>query len=130
MATVRKDLEPDSSSIYAQADLSKAPVKLQNFLDGESARNQDLVAWVSSGLYHIPISEDAPVTPTIYNHLGFILIPFNYHDENAAMDMADLFQIDAQMNLAPPVQQYAGDAGYQCIPQFDKVPFSKVWDPN
>ena len=130
VATVRKELEPDSSSIYSQADLSRAPVRLQTFVDGEAARNQDLVVWASSGLYHIPISEDAPVTPTMYNHVGFLLIPFNYHDENAAMDMADLFQIDSSNAAVPGVQQYAGDAAYQCVPSFDRVPFSRKWDPN
>jgi len=130
VATVRKEGEPDSSSIYSQADLSRAPVRLQNFVNGEPARNQDLVAWVSSGLYHIPISEDAPVTPTLYNHLGFLLVPFNYHDENAAMDMADLFQIDNENAPLPPVQAYASDSKYQCTPQFDSMPFSGKWDPN
>lgn len=130
VATVRKELEPDSSSIYSQADLSRAPVRLQTFINNEPARGQDLVAWVTSGLYHIPTSEDAPVTPTLYNHLGFFLVPFNYHDENAATDMADMFQIDDSNSVTPPVQIYAGDARYQCVPQFDKVPFSKQWDPN
>jgi hypothetical protein len=133
IATVRKDNEPDSSVIYSQADLAHAPVRLQTFVDGEAARNQDLVAWVSSGLYHIPISEDAPVTPTVYNHLGFMLVPFNYHNENAAMDMADRFQIDDQAPEEPPVQLYAytdQPNKYQCIPSFDKVTFSKVWDAN
>jgi hypothetical protein len=130
VATVRKENEPDSSSIYSQPDLGSAPVKLQTFVNGEAARNQDLVAWASSGLYHIPISEDAPVTPTFYNHLGFLLIPFNYHDENAAMDMADLFQIDNTNTAPPPIQTYVSDGRYQCTPQFDKVPFSRQWDPN
>lgn len=130
VATVRKELEPDSSSIYSQANLAQAPVRLQTFVNGESARNADLVAWVNSGLYHIPVSEDAPVTPTMYNHLGFLLVPFNYHDENAAMDMADLFQIDNNNQATPPVQQYAGDKTYQCVPNFDKIPFSRNWEPN
>lgn len=127
---MRSELEPDSSSIYSQADLTQAPVRLQTFVNGESARDKDLVAWVSSGLYHVPVSEDAPVTPTLYNHLGFMLVPFNYHDENAAMDMADLFQIDANNAAAPPVQAYAGDAKYQCTPAYDSVPFSGKWDAN
>lgn len=132
IATVRKENEPDSSAIYTQTNLAAAPVRLETFVDGEAARNQDLVAWISSGLYHIPISEDAPVTPTVYNHLGFQLVPFNYHDENAAMDMADRFQIDDSGDSElPPVQVYASDPGqYQCVPAFDKVPFSKVWDAN
>jgi diamine oxidase len=127
---VRHENEPDSSSIYSQPDLSRAPVRLQTFVDGEYARNQDLVAWVSQGLYHIPISEDAPVTPTFYNHIGFMLVPFNYHDENAATDMADMFQIDDSNSVVPPVQSYVQGAQYQCKPQFENVPFSRKWDPN
>ena len=119
-----------STLTSAQANLARAPVRLQTFINNEPARGRDLVAWVTSGLYHVPISEDAPVTPTVYNHLGFMLIPFNYHDENAATDMADLFQIDNSNDAAPPVQVFAGDARYQCVPQFDKVPFSKQWDAN
>lgn len=86
---------------------------------------------MSSGLYHIPISEDAPVTPTVYNKLGFMLVPFNYHSENAAMDMADRFQIDdSAASEVPKVQLYVGDPSYQCTPNFDSIPFSKKWDPN
>ena len=66
----------------------------------------------------------------MYNHLGFMLIPFNYHDENAAMDMADLFQIDNSNAQPPPVQSFASDSRYQCVPSFDTVPFSRQWDAN
>lgn len=119
--TQRHEDEPSSSSIYNQPNLGNPAVSMPTFVNKESIRNKDLVVWVTSGLYHIPSSEDAPSTPTIGNHLGFMLTPFNMHDENAATDMADFMQIDKESNKGnrPPSQEYAAKGS--CTPKFDII---------
>jgi Cu2+-containing amine oxidase len=50
---------------------------------GESMIDQDLVAWVSVGLQHVPRSEDVPV---IYNmFVNFFIKPWNYFDQLEAL---------------------------------------------
>jgi Cu2+-containing amine oxidase len=53
--------------------------------NGESLDNQDIVAWVGLGFYHIPRAEDNPVTNTVLGH--FSIRPFNYYDENPSLDV-------------------------------------------
>jgi Cu2+-containing amine oxidase len=120
VATQHKDLESHSSSIYSQGRLADPVIRLEEFIDGESVRNQDVVAWVSAGLYHIPAAEDAPVTPTTGNLIGFSLIPFNYGDENLATDMADMIHVEGATEGT-----LVDKAAARCTPSFKTIPFLK-----
>jgi len=46
---------------------------------------QDLVAWVTLGLHHIPHTEDLPVTTSTGKDLSFFLLPYNFFPEDPAM---------------------------------------------
>uniref|UniRef100_A0A383WJJ4 Amine oxidase n=1 Tax=Tetradesmus obliquus TaxID=3088 RepID=A0A383WJJ4_TETOB len=120
-ATKHKDGEVHSSSIYGQARLSNPSTSLTDYVDGEPLRNQDVVVWVNSGLYHIPVAEDAPVTTTTGNMLGFSLVPFNWANESPATDMADMVQIDTKNKEVPAVKKAV--AALNCAPGFADVPF-------
>jgi Cu2+-containing amine oxidase len=124
-ATKQKDNEEQSSSIYGQANLANPSTSVTDYIDGENIRNQDVVVWVNSGLYHIPIAEDAPVTPTTGNMLSFTLIPFNWANENPATDMADMIQITSSNKVEPAVKE----ALARCAPTYTNVPFlSSGWE--
>jgi Cu2+-containing amine oxidase len=124
-ATKQKDNEEQSSSIYGQANLANPSTSVTDYIDGENIRNQDVVVWVNSGLYHIPIAEDAPVTPTTGNMLSFTLIPFNWANENPATDMADMIQITSSNKVEPAVKE----ALARCAPTYTNVPFlSNGWE--
>jgi len=102
-------------------------LNFDSYLNDENIVGEDLVLWVTSGTYHIPHSEDAPVTPTTHgNKAGFTLIPFNYFDENAAMDVSDLFTGDGTIpddeKPLPMIMEWANDGA--CVPSFDHVPSS------
>jgi Cu2+-containing amine oxidase len=126
-ATKHKDSEAHSSSIYSQARMSNPSTSLADYVNGEALRNTDVVVWVNSGLYHIPTSEDAPVTTTTGNGLGFSLIPFNWAAESPATDMADMIQIESSGgNVAQPAVK---GALTRCAPAFVEVPFlSAGWE--
>lgn len=62
-----------------------APYQADRSNKGDSIRKQDLVLWISSGLQHLPGSEDAPVTPSSGPAIGFWLRPFNFFNESAAV---------------------------------------------
>jgi hypothetical protein len=119
-ATTHKPRETSSSSIYNQGMLANPAMQFDSMINGEPLRNTDVVAWVSAGLFHIPTAEDAPVTPTTGNHIGFSLIPFNWGDENHATDMADMIHLTKVTQPAEvPVQASAS----RCGPSWTQVPF-------
>lgn len=74
MATKQRDNESLSSSWYNQGALSNPITSLTDYVNGDSIRDTDLVVWVNAGAYHVPMAEDAPVTPTGRNQLGFTLL--------------------------------------------------------
>lgn len=37
-------------------------MRFEDYIDGDSVRRKDLVAWVSAGTWHVPVAEDAPNT--------------------------------------------------------------------
>lgn len=79
---------------------------------GDSIRRQDLVLWVSSGLQHLPGSEDAPVTPSSGPAIGFWLRPFNNFDESAAISQpGSVVYIPTPVADAVYAAQAADEAG-------------------
>jgi len=73
----------------------------------------DIVAWVTLTALHLPIAEDYPMTNVI-NH-GFTLSPWNFFDENGAMDLPHYLR----MNPAelPEDTRYANEPEVpQCTP--------------
>ena len=108
--TQHKAEEQYSSSIFNQP-LPGAPVTdFSSYINPEdSIREQDLVLWITSGLMHYPGSEDAPVTPTTGSTMGFVLRPFNFFDENAAIDLADVVYVPGQV-VPELVQKITGNA--------------------
>lgn len=118
-ATKHKDNEQHSSSIYGQARLSNPSTSVTEYVNGEGIKNQDVVVWVNSGLYHVPVAEDAPVTTTTGNMLSFSLIPFNWAQESPATDMADMIQITNKDKQVPA----AKSAAARCAPSFQDIQF-------
>lgn len=74
VATKRKDSESHSSSCFTQSDITNPPNSVCDYVDGDSIRKKDIVVWVNSGRYHLPVAEDAPATPSSNPILGFSLL--------------------------------------------------------
>ena len=88
--TRRKEKEDRSSSIYNQYSMLNPVVDFQRFTaDNESIVNEDLVAWVTVGMMHVPHSEDIPNTATAANSASFYLRPYNYFEEDLSMASND-----------------------------------------
>ena len=124
---VTKHSDQEWTSSMEQDDIFPGAPALDfdTYLDDEGIVGEDLVLWITSGTYHIPHSEDIPVTPTTHgNRAGFTLIPFNYFDENAAMDVPDLFTADGNIpdeeKPLPRIMEWANEGG--CVPSFDSIP--------
>lgn len=55
--------------------------------NNETIRNTDVVTWMSMGFWHIPSTEDYPLTIPIGNTLSALIRPNNYFPEDPTMDL-------------------------------------------
>lgn len=100
--TKYKDTERHSSSLFATYGSEDPVVNFQDFLDdNESIVDEDLVAWITMGLHHIPHTEDLPVTTTPGLDLNFYLLPYNYFPECPAMRSHDAIRIAPEVKRSP-----------------------------
>ena len=89
------DTEDQSSSIFAQNDPWDPVVDFERFvLDNDTIIDEDLVAWVTMGAYHIPHTEDVPSIPTTWHKCSFFLLPFNYFTECPSMSSPNIVHIE------------------------------------
>ena len=102
-ATVRKESEPEISSIYDQSDTTgtlfgyqptgqghpQPLVDVDQFIDGESLVDADIVLWVNMGVVHHPASDDVPITHTIGDSISIKITPTNCFDFDDSMDLGN-----------------------------------------
>lgn len=116
--TKRKDGERSSTSIFAQNDPWDPIINFDDFLDGENIVDQDLVAWVTMGVHHIPGTEDVPSTPTTWNRYSFFLQPHNYFSECPTVNSADVVVIRPGKDKGKPnVDTFGTSMQSTCIPK-------------
>ncbi|KFA62426.1 hypothetical protein S40285_06085 [Stachybotrys chlorohalonatus IBT 40285] len=77
-ATRQKDTEPKSVAAWNNQDLSDPLVDFNEFFDGESLDQEDLVIWFNLGMHHVPTTSDLPNTVFTAAQAGIAIIPHNY----------------------------------------------------
>ncbi|XP_066442871.1 amine oxidase [copper-containing] 3-like [Eleutherodactylus coqui] len=97
--TKHKEEEQTSSSIYNQNDPWTPTVQFSNFIDNENIKDEDLVAWITTGFLHIPHAEDIPNTVTAGNGVGFYLRPYNFFNEDPSVFSEDAVYFQADEDL-------------------------------
>ncbi|XP_055876865.1 putative amine oxidase [copper-containing] [Biomphalaria glabrata] len=118
--TKQKDDEISSSSMFAMWDAKDPVVNFTKFWeDNENIVDQDLVAWVTMGSYHIPQTENVPTTGTVGTDLSFFMVPFNYFREDPSLSSRDAVKImplDAKSPLSgAAVERYNTTLHYDCL---------------
>ncbi|CAH1779584.1 unnamed protein product [Owenia fusiformis] len=84
------DNEDQSSTVYNGMNSKNPVVNFDSYFDDENLKDEDLVAWVSIGLHHLPNSGlDSPTTTTAGNHKSFYLKPFNFFNEDPSIASKD-----------------------------------------
>ncbi|KAF8820572.1 MAM domain-containing protein [Cardiosporidium cionae] len=96
-STIRKDTELDASLPRDNKYADAPAVDVDNYIkDMENIRHQDIVTWVTSGMWHIPVVEDMPLTVSIGNTLGFRSKPSNFFTEDPSMDLHNAMSGDVR----------------------------------
>ncbi|XP_046335328.2 putative amine oxidase [copper-containing] [Haliotis rufescens] len=116
-----KDDERDGSSVYGMFDSMEPTVNFTSFYaDNDDIVDQDLVAWISMGVHHIPHTEDMPITPTPGAHLSFALLPYNYFEECPSSQSRDSIRVEYKDSHHPEkgarVVRYGNAEKPRCIP--------------
>lgn len=78
--TARREGERSAAGPYPNQGTSEAG--LPTYLDGESVRENDLVAWYTMGFHHLTRPEDWPVLPTVWHQLK--IRPYHFFTNNTA----------------------------------------------
>ncbi|KAL9617134.1 MAG: hypothetical protein Q9160_008077 [Pyrenula sp. 1 TL-2023] len=86
--TKQKDTEPRSSSPLNFLTPNEPLVQFDQFLDGESLIDEDLVLWFNLGTHHLPTTADIPVTLMTTSASSVIITPFNYFDNDRSRKFA------------------------------------------
>lgn len=120
--TKRKEKEEKSSSIYNQQDMVDPVLDFSQYVDGENIVDEDLVAWVTMGMMHIPHSEDIPNTATPGSAASFLLRPFNYFDEDPSMASYDGVLIMPSAD-GPKIDTFGTPTKPACAPKEKPVEF-------
>ena len=123
--TKHKESEQRSSSLFNQNGATNPHVDFNRFIGNESILKEDLVAWATIGMMHIPHSEDIPNTATAGSSASFYIRPFNYFDEDPSMGSTDAVLITPDIKPASgqKIERYGTPDGPVCFPKKKPIDF-------
>ena len=84
---------------------------------------QDLVAWITLGLHHIPHKEDLPVTHTAGMDSSFMLTPYNYFDQDPAISSTNAVRLEKTNGNNIQIQRYGVRPGIDCMGTSDMMSY-------
>lgn len=111
--TRRKDVEPKSAHHYNALDVNEPMVNFDDFFDGESLTQEDLVVWFNLGMHHLPSSADIPNTLFNIAHTSVQIVPVNFHEVDPSLATAHRVRIDlnATTGAVDKVELFGQDEG-------------------
>lgn len=111
--TRRKDTEPKSAHHYNGMDVLAPMVNFDDFFDGESLRQEDIVLWFNLGMHHLPSSGDIPNTLFNIAHTSVQIVPVNFHETDPSRETGHRVRIDlnATTGMADNVELFGQEDG-------------------
>lgn len=76
--TKQKDSEDTCTHQYNSVEIQDPPIDFNNYFNGESLDQEDLVVWFNLGMHHMPHTGDLPNTVFTTAHSAMIISPLNY----------------------------------------------------
>ena len=92
--TRSKDTEPQSTNPNDQLDKENPMINFDDFFDGESLVQEDIVAWVNLGMHHLPHTGDMPLTLFTTAHASVHFQPLNYYADDISTESLSQVQVD------------------------------------
>lgn len=91
--TRQHDTEPRASHPYNSQDTQNPPIDFNDFFDGESLLQEDIVVWANVGMHHVPHTGDLPNTVFTVAHSGLTIAPVNYLGSSASRKTVNMVRI-------------------------------------
>lgn len=91
--TKQKDTEPRSCHPYNGQDIYDPMINFNDFFDGESLQQEDLVVWLNLGMHHLPHTGDLPNTVFTTAHSSMQFMPLNYYDQDISHETRSMVRI-------------------------------------
>ncbi|KAF2146772.1 uncharacterized protein K452DRAFT_323862 [Aplosporella prunicola CBS 121167] len=111
--TRRKDTEPRAAHPYNSQDVNNPVVDFNEFFDGESLVQEDIVVWFNLGMHHIPHTGDLPNTVFTTAHSGLQIMPLNYLSGDPSRETVNMVRIDYKNGSVSAVDTF-GQAQMTC----------------
>ena len=116
----QKDSEPRSAHRFNSQDIDDPPINFDDFFDGESLNQTDLVLWFNVGMHHVPHTGDLPNTVTTNARSGMIFSPANYFDRDQTRRTTQQVRIEYEEGKATTVETY-GQVMESCTKKLSPV---------
>ena len=102
----RKDSEPSAVYRYNELNYQHPLVNFNDFFDGESLDQEDLVLYFNLGMHHLPDQSDLPATVFTNAASGLTIRPVNYLLYDPSRDTRQ--QVRIRRGSAQPKVNYYG----------------------
>ncbi|KAF1812382.1 membrane copper amine oxidase [Eremomyces bilateralis CBS 781.70] len=112
--TRRKDTEPRAAHAYNSQDVANPPVDFDDFFDGESLEQEDLVVWFNLGMHHVPHTGDLPNTVMTNAHSSVQFSPLNYLMGDAGRESVNMVRVQYGEGEPSDVVTFGGQEP-QCL---------------
>ncbi|KAF7361133.1 Amine oxidase [Mycena sanguinolenta] len=84
-------------------------INFNDFFDGESLNQTDIVLWVNLGMHHVPHTGDMPNTVFTTAQSAFIISPHNYLLRDASRTTRQMVRIDYNSSGVQLVKEFGGN---------------------
>lgn len=92
-AVKRKDAEPTSSYAWSYYNIHQPLVDFNDYFDGESLDQEDIVLYFNLGMHHAPDTFDMPNTMFSGAQSGVTIRPQNYVNSNPSLASRQMVQV-------------------------------------
>lgn len=113
-----KDTEPQSTNPNDDLDLENPMINFDDFFNGESLMQEDLVTWINLGMHHLPHTGDLPFTLFTTAHATVHFQPLNYFSDDISTESLSQVEIDffySGNNSVPTIQTYGQNPAFCSI---------------
>ena len=107
--TRQKDTEPHAAHANNNYDVGDPIVNFNDFFDGESLDQEDLVLWFNLGMHHVPHTGDLPNTVFTTAQGSMQIIPHNYLLHDPSRDSRQTVRVAYEEGVVQSVKKFGAE---------------------